>query len=79
MSFLKSFWPTPFKIQKGNVGSFIVQLIIFVVICAIIGWLFGILGGIPILGLIFKILGSLIELYSFIGIVLCILKFIGIV
>ena len=79
MDFLRKLWPTPFSIQKGNVGSFVVQLIIFVIICAVIGWLFGVLGGIPVLGLIFKILGSLIELYSTIGIVLCILKFVGVV
>ena len=79
MDFLKKLWPTPFKIQKGNVVSFIVQLIIFLVVCAVVGWLIGILAGIPILGLIFALIGSLMEIYSAVGIVLCVLKFLGVV
>ena len=79
MQFLRSLWPTPFKIKKGDVVSLIVQLVIFLVVCAVVGWLIGILAGIPILGIIFTLLGSLMEIYSLVGIVLCILKFLGIV
>ena len=78
MEFLKHFWPTPFKIEKGNLASFLVQLIIFVVACAVIGILIGVLAGIPILGIVFSILGALLEIYGVVGIVLCILKFIGV-
>jgi hypothetical protein len=49
------------------------------VVCAVVGWLIGVLAGIPVLGLIFKLLGALIEIYGFVGIVLCVLKFLGIV
>ena len=79
MDLLRRIWPTPFKIAKGNIGSFIIQLVIFIVVCVLVGWLFGVLGGIPVLGLIFRILGSLIGIYSFVGVVLCILKFLGLV
>ena len=79
MQFLRSLWPTPFKIKKGDVISLIVQLVIFLVVCAVVGWLIGILAGIPILGIIFTLLGSLMEIYSLVGIVLCVLKFLGIV
>lgn len=79
MQFLRSLWPTPFKIKKGDVVSLIVQLVIFLVVCAVVGWLIGILAGIPILGIIFTLLGSLMEIYSLVGIVLCVLKFLGIV
>ena len=79
MDFLKSLWPTPFKIKEKDVTSFIVQLIIFIVVCALVGVLIGILSAIPIIGVIFWIVGSLMELYSIVGIVLCILKFLGIV
>ncbi len=76
MDFLKKFWPTPFKIRAKDVTSFVVQLIIFIVICAVVGILIGVLAGIPIIGLIFKLLGAVIELYGLIGIVLCVLKFV---
>lgn len=79
MSFLQKLWPTPFNIKKGNVVSFIVQLVIFLIVCAVVFWLFGVLDGIPIIGIVFKIIGSCAEAYSVIGIVLCVLKFIGIV
>lgn len=79
MQFLRSLWPTPFKIKKGDVVSLIVQLVIFLVVCAVVVWLIGILAGIPILGIIFALLGSLMEIYSLVGIVLCVLKFLGIV
>ena len=78
MDFLKTLWPTPFKIQPKNVASFLVQLIIFIVITAVVGLLIGILAGIPIIGVIFGIVGSLMGLYSLVGIVLCIFKFLDV-
>lgn len=77
MDFLKKFWPTPFKIREKDVASFVIQLIIFVVVCAVVGWLIGLLANIPIIGIIFSIVGAVVELYGLIGIILCILKFIG--
>ncbi len=79
MGLLKMLWPTPFKIQKGNVVSLVIQLVIFVVLCALVGWLIGVLAGTPIIGVIFSIVGGLMELYGLIGIILCVLKFLGMV
>lgn len=79
MDLLKTIWPTPFKIKAKDVTSFVVQLIIFVVVCAVIGLLIGILAKIPLLGIIFGLIGGLVELYGFIGIILCVLKFLDIV
>lgn len=79
MDFLKKLWPTPFKIERKNVVSFLVQLIIFLVICAVVGVLIGVLSSIPIVGIIFWIVGSLMELYSIIGVVLCILVFLDVI
>ena len=77
MDTLKKLWPTPFKIKEKDIASFLIQLVIFVVICAVVGWLIGILAGIPIIGIIFSLLGALVEIYGLVGIVLCVLKFIG--
>jgi len=77
MSTLKTVWPTPFRIQKGNTASFITQLVIFLVVCAVVGWLIGLLSHLPLIGLLFALLGALLELYSTVGIVLCILVFVG--
>ncbi len=77
MSLLKTLWPTPFGVKKGDAASFFVRLIVFIVVCAVVGWLIGLLAGIPVIGVIFSILGWLLEIYGFIGIVLCILRLIG--
>ncbi len=79
MDFLKKFWPTPFKIEEKNVVSFIIQLVIFVVVCAVVGWLIALLSKIFIIGIIFSIIGAVVEIYGLVGIVLCILKFVGVV
>ena len=78
MEFLKNLWPTPFKIKRGNLVSFIVQLIIFLVICAVAAVLIGWLQEIAVIGFVFAILGSLMGIYSIVGIVLCVLVFLGI-
>lgn len=79
MDFLKQLWPTPFKIKEKDVASFIIQLVIFIIICAVVGFLIGILAKIKIIGVIFSIIGGVVELYGLIGIILCILKFVGVV
>ena len=79
MDFLKKAWPTPFKIKDKDVVSFLIQLIIFIVICAVVGFLIGILAKLPIIGIVFSLVGGVVELYGLIGIVLCVLKFLGLV
>ncbi len=79
MDILKMLWPTPFMISEKDVVSFVVQLVIFFVICAIVGFLMGILAWIPILGLLFALVGALVEFYGLVGIILCVLKFLGLV
>lgn len=77
MDKIKKIWPTPFKIEEKNLTSFLVQLIIFVVICAIAGLLINLLSLIPIVNIFSWIIGLALELYSIAGIILCVLKFIG--
>ena len=77
MDLLRKIWPTPFKVEKGNIVSFLIQLIIFLVIVAVVGWLIALLAALPIIGIIFGLVGSLIGIYNIVGIVLCVLKFLG--
>ncbi len=79
MDFMKKLWPTPFKIQKGNVVSFVVQLLVFLILTALFGWLIGLLSALPIVGIVFGIVGSLMGIYTLIGAVLCLLKFLDLV
>ena len=77
MEFIKTFWPTPFKVKEKDVASLVVQLIIFIVACAIAGVLLGVLAKLPVIGFVFGIVGGLLGVYNLVGIVLCILQFFG--
>ena len=79
MDLIKKIWPTPFKIKQGNLVSFLVQLLIFLIICAVVGWLFTVLSKIAVVGVVFYFVGGLMGLYCIIGAILCILKFLGII
>lgn len=79
MDLLKALWPTAYKIREKDVRSFIVQLVIFGVFCIVVGFLIGLLAKIVIIGIVFSLVGALFELYSLVGIALCILNFLGVI
>ncbi len=79
MDLLKKLWPTPFQVKPKDIASLLIQGVIFLVVCAVVGWLIGILAGIPIVGLIFGLVGALLEIYGLVGIVLCILRYFDVV
>ena len=79
MDILKTIWPTPFNVKEKDITSFIIQLIIFVVVCAIAGVVIGFLSALPFIGFIFGIVGGLVGLYGFVGIVLCVVNFLGLI
>ena len=83
MKMLKEIWFYSFKVEKKNVSSLVVNLIVWVVaafIAGIVLWLAtSLTSWIPIIGwligVIVGIAGGAVELYSLIGIVLSILVF----
>ena len=83
MDMLKKIWFYSFKVEKKNISSLVVNIIVWVVaafIAGIVLWLASALTGwIPLvgglIGIIVGILGGAVELYSLIGIVLSILVF----
>ncbi len=77
MDIIKTLWPTPFKVKEKDLVSMLIQLIIFLVLVAIAGVVIGFLNAIPVVGIITSIIGSLLGIYSLIGIILCVCKFLG--
>ncbi len=73
MDMLEKFFPHAFKVTE--VQSFIITLIIYVLIDIVCGFVIGLLAKLPIVGVIFSLLGSLVGLYATVGIVLSILVF----
>ncbi|MBQ8830557.1 MAG: hypothetical protein IJ017_03045 [Oscillospiraceae bacterium] len=77
MATLKKFFPNAFKAK--DLKAFIVALIVYVLIDVVCGFVIGLLAKIPIIGILFSILGSLVGLYALIGIVLSILVFVKVI
>ncbi len=83
MDILKKIWFYSFKVEKKNVSSLVVNLIVWIVAAFAAGlvlWLAtSLTAWIPVVGflvaLVLGIVGSVVELYSLIGIVLAILVF----
>ena len=66
------------KFTEGLI-AFIISLVIYVLIDIVCGFVIGILAKIPLLGIIFSILGTVIGLYALVGIILSILVFIKVI
>ncbi|MBR4053234.1 MAG: hypothetical protein IKK06_00355 [Clostridia bacterium] len=83
MAFLKKFWPYSFTVKAKDVTSLVVNIIIQILVAfaaglliwlatAITGWI-PVVGG--LIGVLLGIVGSVIEIYVLIGIVLSVLNF----
>ena len=73
MDFLKKYFPNAFR--ANELKDFIMALIVYVVIDVVCGFVIGLLAAIPIVGIIFSLLGALVGLYATVGIILSILVF----
>ncbi len=77
MDKLKKFFPFAFKATE--VKPFIVSLVIYALIDIVCGIILGLLAKIPIIGILFSLLGTVIGLYALAGIVLSILVFLKVI
>ncbi len=77
MAQIKKFFPFSFGIS--DVTKLVINIVIYIVIAVVGGLILGLLSAIPVVGWLFVILGSLIDLYAFIGIVLAVLSFLKVV
>ena len=75
MEKLYPYFPLSGNVQKGDVKSLFITLVIYIVACAIMGILDAVLGWIPIVGVILGIVFGLLGLYCVAGMVLAVLKF----
>ena len=69
------YFPLSAGVQPGDVGSLILSMVIYVVACAVLGILQAVLGWIPIVGVLLKLVFSIGGLYCVAGMVLSVLKF----
>ena len=77
MDLLKSIFPFSFK-AKDTV-SLVVAIVIYVLFGAVCGAVIGFLAKIPVLGIIFSLLGTVLGLYGLIGLILAVLVYFNLV
>ena len=77
MDLLKAIFPFSFGAKK-DVVALVVNILIYLVAGAVVGVVLGLLGRIPVLGLLFRLLSGLVGLYCLVGIVLSVLDFMNV-
>ncbi len=77
MDTVKKIFPQAFTATE--VKPFVVALVIYLLIDIVCGFVIGLLAKIPILGIIFGLLGSVVGLYALAGVVLSILVFLKVI
>lgn len=77
MDILKKVFPLSFKVE--DLKAFVIALVVYVLVDIICGVVIGLLVKIPVIGVIFSILGSVIGLYALVGIVLAILAYLKVI
>ena len=78
MEFLKKFFPRSFS-HSNTVAQVIITAIIYLVVGAVASVAIKILSFIPVVNLIVGILGSLVSIYCFVGIVVSILVYLKVI
>lgn len=73
MDTIKKFWPHAFK--AVDVKSLIITILLYIVADVICGAVIGLLGKIPLLGILFSLVGAVLGIYFFVGIVFAVLSF----
>lgn len=76
MDKLTPYFPLNAKVDKNNVVSLILVIVVYIVIAAVLGVIVGLISAIPIVGIIGWIVSILIGVYELIGIILAVLTFV---
>ena len=77
MDAIKKYFPFAFKATE--LKPFIIALVIYALIDVVCGFVLGLLAKIPVIGILFSLVGTLVGLYALVGIVLCILVFVKVI
>ena len=74
MDALKKLFPYSFK-KKKQLSDLIVNIIVYLLVGVVGAALVGFLGGIPLIGVVLKYVGGLIDLYVLVAIILSVLDY----
>lgn len=73
MNLLKSVFPFSFKSE--TVKDLIITVVVYIIADVICGFIIGLLGALPLIGWIFSLIGWVLGVYFFVGIIIAVLNF----
>lgn len=73
MEFLKKVWP--FSFETKDVTNLVVKAILYVLFLTVASVLMGVLSNVAVINVIFYVLGSLVDLYVLVGLVVLFLSY----
>ena len=78
MEMLQKVFPYSLNVKEKDVASLVVSIIIYLALALVVGIAIWIVGLIPILNILGGILGTIVELYCLVGIILAVLKYLNV-
>ena len=76
MALIKKLFPLSFR--SNSAKDVLISVLIYIFADVVCGLVIGFLGALPIIGLVFNIIGGVLGLYFFVGIVISVLVFLNI-
>ena len=73
MEFLKKVWP--FSFETKDVTNLVFKAILYVLFLTVASILMGVLSSVPVVNVIFYVLGSLVDVYVLVGLVVLFLSY----
>ena len=73
MDLIKQLWP--FSFQTKNVSDLLIKAILYVICAALFSILMGVLSKVVVINVIMAIIGTLADIYLFVGLVLLFLNY----
>ena len=65
----------PFSFRATDLKSLLITILIYIIADFVCGLVIGILGKLPIIGVIFSIIGAIVGIYFFVAIIIAILDY----
>ena len=78
MDMLKKLFPLAFGAKK-DIVALVINILIHIVVDAVLGIVVSLLAGLPLVGFVFGLIGSVLGLYFLVSLILSILHFLKIV
>ena len=76
MEQLAKYFPLNNKVEKGNIASLVIAIVIYLIAPSIAGIIVGLLSFLPLVGSILGLVSSLFGIYCLVGLIFAIIKYV---